>query len=409
MTKTNAHCQNCGTKCEQILNLGEQIICNRFFKSKEQLGKEKKYPLVIVFCPKCSLVQQSIVIPTNKIFDINFNYLSSASRDAVMHFTKLAKTLIKEYNLKKGDYVVAIGSNDGTELKPFKEKGIGVIGVEPAPKPAKMANDMGIYTIVDQFEKANKKIMEESKGKVRILSAFNVMAHTGSIHKFLENVKKILVANPNAVFINQGQYLPDIIEKVSYDTLYHEHSRFYTVTSMQNLFEGHGLHIYDCERISYYGGSIIVYASSDLRQRTKRLEKLLETEKEYTKLKKYKQFSNKVVQRRDELLKLLNKLKGKGKSIVGGGAPMKSSVLLNYCKIDSNTLDILTESNSLKIGTYSPSGIKVADEHTYFKNHNPDYVLILSWNMAENMMKDLRGCGFKGKFIIPLPELRVVD
>ncbi len=402
-------CQNCDAECIEILSLGEQVICNRFFKTLDELQKEKKYPLDIVFCQKCFLVQQAVVLPTSVIFDENFNYLSGASKDATVHFTNLAERLIKEYELSKDDYVVSIGSNDGTELKPFKESGISLIGVEPAPKPAKIANDQGIYTIVDQFENATEEIIATSKGRVKILTAFNVMAHTGTIHQFLDSVKEILESNHDATFINQGQYLPDIIEKVSYDTLYHEHNRFYTVTSMQNLFAKHGIHIYDCERISYYGGSIITYASGKPRLQTERLKAIIAAEEKYSKLSTYQQFSDKVKQRRDELLNLLTEKKRQGKSIVGIGAPMKSSVLLSYCGIDSKFISVLTEVNKLKIGTYSPSGIKVVDEKEYLKQNSPDSALILSWNMSDTIMKQLRGSGYAGEFIVPLPELKVID
>lgn len=401
-------CQNCRTNCVTILNLGNQVICNRFFKSKTDLSKEKKYPLRIVFCPKCALVQQAVVLPTNVIFDKNFNYLSGASSDAVRHFANLAKMLIKQFNLNQNDFVVAIGSNDGTELEPFKERGIRILGIEPAPKPAKIANDNGISTLVGELENSTAEILRETGGKIKLVLAFNVMAHTSTIHSFLESVSLLLRENPNATFINQSQYLPDIIEKVSYDTMYHEHSRFYSLTSMQNLFERHGLHIYDSERIGYYGGSIIAYASYITKPQTQRHKAILRSEARYTKLESYRQFSKKVEKRKTELLKLLNQIKAKGQTVVGGGAPMKSTVLLNYCRIGPDFLNALTESNKLKVGTYSPSGIKVEDEHTYYKKHKPDYVLILSWNLAPTMIKDLRACGFHGKFIIPLPTLKIV-
>lgn len=399
-------CQNCNAKCVPILNLGRQVICNRFLKSKKELDKERKYPLSIVFCPKCSLVQQAILLPTNLIFNKDFNYLSGASKDAVNHFEYMAKRLLKEFNLKKTDFVMDVGSCDGVFLKPLKEKGVGVIGVEPTPKPASIANAQGIHTIVKQFEQVPKAVRLP---KIRLLTAFNVIAHTSTIHPFLEGVETILSKTPDSVFLSQSQYLPDIVEKGSFDTLYHEHNRFYTIKSLQNLFERHNLHIYDAQRIGYYGGSIIVYASIKKKPQTRRLKVIINAEKKYAKLSTYKQFGKEVKAKRKELRKLLLSAKKQGKKIVGIGAPMKSSVLLSYCGITSKIIDVLTEVNALKIGTYSPSGIKVVDEKKYFKHNSPDMAMILSWNMSGTIMKNLKKSGYKGKFLIPLPDPKVIS
>lgn len=401
-------CQNCGNECETIIDLGNQIICNRFVESKELLEKQEKYPLKIVFCPKCYLVQQSVVLPTSLVFDENFNYLSGASKDAISHFTVLGEELIKELNIKPGEYVVAIGSNDGTELLPFKLAGINVIGIEPAPKPAKIANDNGLYTMVGEFENCANELGKTTEGKIRLITAFNVMAHTGSIHKFLENVASLLKKNPGAVFVNQGQYLPDIIEKASFDTMYHEHNRFYTIASMQNLFDRHGMKIYDAKRTEYYGGSIIAYATIKDIPETQRLKSIKEKEEKYKHYDIYKDFAKRALSNKKNLLSLLEKIKSEGATIVGAGAPMKSSVLLSYCGINDKLLDGLTELNHLKIGMYSPTGLKVYNELTYFKDHKIDYVLILSWNMADTIIKSIRNMGYTGKFIVPLPELRVI-
>lgn len=180
-----ANCQNCKSKCIPILDLGNQPICNRFLKSKSEFRKEKRYPLVLVFCPACSLVQLSVSLPTSIIFNKDFNYLSSSSKDVVTHYTSIAEDLTKKFRLRKGDFVVDVGSNDGVSLKPLKEKGISIIGVEPAPKPAEIANEQGILTLVEEFENAVDKVIKISHGKIKVISAFDVIAHTGSIHRFL--------------------------------------------------------------------------------------------------------------------------------------------------------------------------------------------------------------------------------
>ena len=406
-------CQNCGSKCTTVLDLGEQPICNRFLKSKTEFRNEKRYPLGLVFCPECMLVQLPLSLPTEIVFTKDFNYLSGSSKDVVKYFGKISHTFITKFGLNDSDYVVDIGSNDGTFLKPFKEKGIKVIGVDPAKIPAKIANRDGIYTIPLSFEEAHDIVAKKTKGgKIRLFTAFNVIAHTGDINGFLDKVSNLLDINPNAVFVSQSHYLPKLIENCEFDTIYMEHQRFYTVTSMQNLFNSHHLYIYDCEEVPFYGGSILVYASHNPRPQTKRLKVTLRLERRFSHIKTYMHFRKRVEGIRSRLLKLLEKEKANNHKIIGVGAPMKSSTLLNYCQIDRRLVDYLTETNFLKIGTYSPgTHLKIIDEKDFLtsidNNPNTD-ALLLSWNMKSTIVQKLRKAGFKGKFIIPIPKPELI-
>ena len=401
-------CQNCKSECKTILDLGNQYICNRFLKSREAFKREKKYPLVLVFCPSCTLVQLSVSLPTSLVFNKDFGYLSSSSKDVVTHYTNIANNLIEEFNLKKEGYVVDIGSNDGVSLKPLQAQGISVLGVEPVFKIARMAYRQGIETIPAEFEHALQKISMKVKGRLKVVTAFDCLAHTGSPHKFLKNMVQLLKVNPDAIFISQSQYLPYVIERGEWDTIYHEHQRFYTLTSLQNLFTKHELYIYDAMLNDFYGGSFLAYASLKQKPKSKRLMALLTKEKKYTKLKAYEQFAKKAQENSRKLRLLLLDLKSEGKTIIGLGAPMKSSTLLAYSRIDKDILDVLTEVNKLKIGMISPSGIPVVDEKKYFESNKSDYCLILSWNMQKGIIKKLKANGIKSKFIAPLPKLKVL-
>ena len=405
----HSKCQSCGSrKCLTILDLGKQPICNKFLNSRKDFKRERLYPLELVFCQKCKLVQLGYVPPAKEVFGTNFNYLSSSTPDRVAYFGTLAKTLINNLGLKNGDFVLDIGSNDGSFLKQFKQNGIEtVLGVDPAPKPSKIANDSGIDTITGKFEDKTGAILNKTNGRIRLITAFNVMAHTDTIHPFLKNVKKLLARN-DADFISISHYLPCMLDKLEYDTIYHEHARYYSITAMANLLREHGLFIYDAEVIDMYGGSILVYAKNRRTKKTQRILRLLAREKSLNHQKPYREFSKEIEDNREKLRQTLLKMKAEGKHIVGIGAPMKSSTLLNYCGIDDTMLDYITELNTLKIGTYTPgTHIKVVSESNVFKDM-PDACLILSWNVADRIMTSFRKKGYKGVFIMPIPKVKIV-
>ncbi len=404
-------CQSCGyTKLESIVDLGAQPICNRFLNSRSEFRTEKKYPLKLVYCPKCNLVQLSYTLPTSVTFDKNFNYLTGTNPEIIDYFDGLAKVFMKRFRLSGRDYVVDIGSNDGTALVPFKKKGINVLGVDPAPKPARIAQKEGIDTIIDSFENSIQKIMNKTNGRIKLVTAYNVLAHTHDINEFLDGIRRLLESNKDAVFVSQSHYFVNLVDKCEFDTIYHEHARYYTLTSLKAMFATHGLHLYHAEKAKFYGGSILVYAGA--RKPTKaegrNVEKFIRMERKYTGRKSYDRLARSVTKKKDMLRKIIIGMKSEGKHVAGIGAPMKSSTLLNYCRIDSSMLDYLAEVNSLKIGTFSPGmHIPVVDEKRVLKD-KPDAVLILSWNLSDNIIKSLRTKGYRGGFIVPLPFPKVI-
>lgn len=402
-------CQVCGSRsCLQILDLGKQPICNKFISSKTEFGSERLYPLDLVFCRKCKLVQLSYVPPAREVFAKNFNYLSGTDPDRVAYFGELAKHIIHKFDLKADDFVLDIGSNDGSLLKQFKNNGVNaVLGIDPAPKPCKIANSFGVTTINSKFEHGIEPILAKTGNKIKVIMALNVLAHTDTIHTFLNGIKKLLAGN-EATFVSISHYLQDMIENNEYDTIYHEHARYYSLASLSYLFSKYGLYIYDAEKISLYGGSILVYAKNHRIKKTDRLKSLMKKERNLQNIKAYRKFSNTVIKNRAILLKILSNLKRENKTIVGIGAPMKSSTLLNYCKIDNKTLKYVTELNQLKIGTYTPgTHIKVVEESSIFKD-KPDACLILSWNASSRIIRTFKSRGYRGIFIIPIPKVKIV-
>ena len=406
-----------GYKCEsclldtgiKFLDLGNQPICNKFLNSLEEVKKERKYPLEVMFCTNCKLVQLISLPPAEEVFGSDFNYLSGATLERKKYFNEVAIDIITKFELHASDFVLDIGSNDGTLLLPFKEHGIGVLGVDPAPKACEVANSLGIKTINSRFEDGIDRILIETKDKLKIITAFNVIAHTGTIHNFLLGIEKLLAHNKNATFIVVVPYLPRLIENCEYDTIYHEHARYYTITSMQNLFRMHNLFIYDAKETALYGGSIIVYAKAYNTEQSTNLKQLIKNEEKFNDIKIYEAFRENVFNNSKKLHNLIETMKNDGKKIVGVGAPMKSSTLLNYCKINDQLLEYITEVNPLKINTYTPgTHIKVISEDAIFKKM-PDAILILSWDVANRIIRTFKDKGYKGIFIIPIPSVKIIN
>jgi SAM-dependent methyltransferase len=387
------------------LDLGLQPICNAFLTAKKLSLPEEKYPLKLVLCKECRLVQLQEKIPAQTVFGPDYNYLYGSSTSLLSYFRNFAQTAVKRFKLA-GSNICDIGSNDGSLLRFFKQNGCTVVGVEPTPLPANQANSNGITTVQAYFTNQIAKSLVTNFGHMRFVTAMNVIAHTNEIQSFIAGVRQLL--EPEGVFVSQSHYLPLLMERSEYDTIYHEHLRYYTLRTIRKLFARCGFHVFDAETNDVYGGSIVVYASRTNRKPSQSIAKLLKDESAFQRLEAYEKFGKNAEENAKQLSTLLNKLKNRGKKIVGIGAPMKSSTLLNYCGLGPDLIDYLTEVNTLKIGTFSPGvHIPVVAENRMFENP-PDYALVLSWNMADDIMGKLRGRGYAGKFIIPVPKPRVV-
>lgn len=405
-------CQACKTQgLVEIIDLQDQPICNKFLDTESQLGTEKEYPLQLAYCPDCYLVQLTEVPPLENVFDENFNYLSGSTPDHVQHFEWLSQHVVEDYGINKGNYVVDIGSNDGTFLRSFDKLGYNPLGVEPADKPANIANKAGIQTLNNRFENVISEVLELSGENIGAVMAMNVLAHTDDIHGFLAGVSDLLSASEDAIFVSQSHYLPELIDGCEYDTIYHEHARYFTLSSMQNLFEQYDIEIFDVERSDFYGGSIIVYGAHTKSNRATSVtvKEMLDEETKYRQDTTYREFAAQVEENRAELQEMVHDLHDDGKQIVGVGAPMKSSTLLNYCGFDNEILEYITEVNELKIGTYTPgTHIPVVEERRLLED-DPDVALILSWNVADRIISKLREDGYTGSFIVPIPEPTLIE
>lgn len=389
--------------------MGHQTPVHAHLTAEELNNPEVSYPLNLQMCEECGLLQLDHIVDPNILFSPEYPYFTGMTNMLVQNFKALAEILVNKQHLNKGDLVVDIGSNDGTLLQGFKDKGIRVVGVEPTGV-AEVANQRGIHTIRDFFtDKVVNRILE-SHGHAKIVTATNVFAHINDVHSLANNIKTLL--DQNGIFVSESQYLLDMVEKSALDTVYHEHLRYYSLRPLIQLFNQIGMSVIDAERIRAAGGSIRVYAVKGKRPMSERALEILESEKEaglYSK-ETYKNWAGNLLQIRYRLQKLLLDFRLQGARIAGIGAPGRSNTLLQFMQLDSRIIEYACEKKgSPKIGLFTPgTHIPIVDEEILLREQ-PEYGLMLSWHIGEELMKKLRQLGFKGKFVMPLPEPQVID
>ena len=404
-------CQACGCReLEPVLDLGYQPLCNEFRSSQEVVLSQTIYPLCLVHCPQCSLVQLNCVIPTSEVFGDQYTYLTGSSKSLIDYYGALAPRLADRFNLTEDDVIVDIGSNDGTFLKAFKALGFSVLGVEGAQVAAQIAVDDGIPTVRQFFGKGISKAIREQlpPGKrIGIISAMSVIAHTDNIGEFLPELTALM--DQETVFISQSHWLLELIRNLEFDTIYHEHLRYFTLHSLINLYERHGLGLFDAEITEFYGGSILGYASLGSKDQTPELSALLSEEDQVDVVQSLKDMKRLILGNKAKLINLLADLKSDGSTVVGIGAPMKASTLLNFYGITPDFMDYIVEVNQFKVGTMVPGvRIPVVHERVLFEEQ-PPYAVLLSWNMSKHIIPKLREMGYSGKFILPVPQVEVIE
>ena len=411
MSGQEAVCQVCGAGgMEKLLDLGNQPLCNEFLPAEDAPRPQTYYPLCICFCHQCSLAQLDYVIPTEFSFGDQYTYLTGSSQTLIKYYSQLASRLIEKFGLIPGDTIIEIGSNDGTFLKAFQSLGMEVLGIEGTPKAVEIAVADGIPLIPQFFGRGLTDTVKQKLNpgsKIRLILAMNVLAHTDNINEFLAEISTLI--EPDVIFVSQSHWLAALVRKYEFDTIYHEHLRYYTLTSLMFLFQRHGLHIEDAEITDFYGGSILVYAKNSTSGTSEGIKSILAEESEVNILDSLRNMKRELLNNRVRLLNLLVELRNQGKRVVGIGAPMKASTLLNFYGITPDLLGYIGEVNQLKVGTVVPGvRIPVVHEDVLFEDQ-PEYALLLSWNMADFLIPKLRSNGFQGKFILPVPQVEVID
>lgn len=396
-------CRCCGNKhLERVVSLGASPLANNLTDSAD--AESETYPLEMNYCPKCHNCQLSVVVPPEKMFD-NYLYVSSTAATFRKHFEDVADKYISELGLNSNTLVVDIGSNDGIALKPLMEKGIKVLGVEPAKNIAKLANKNNIKTLNNYFDMKTAKKIVKNYGKAKLVTASNVFAHSDKLAEIANGAFEIL--ETDGTFIVEVQYLVDTIKDMTFDNIYHEHTNYWSVTSINNFFNNLNLSVVKVEHINTHGGSIRVYVKNLGNAIDASVDQFLNDEIDFglTGLETYKDFGSRVEKVKKNVRENISKLKSKYDVICGYGSPAKATTSLNYYGITSNELDYTVDDNPLKTGKYIPCVNIPIKSKEYFLNNIPKAVVVLAWNFFGYIKANNQDLVDKGVVFINIKEL----
>ncbi len=402
-------CQSCAHgKLEPILFLGYLPPVNQMRVVGETPCEQPSYPAQLLYCPNCELLQLGLSVDPAILFPPDYPYTSGSTRILKENFAGLYAEAKEFLALKAEDLVVDIGSNDGTLLSNFHDGGHRVLGIEPTDV-GQIAREREIETVTTYFRPEVAVRLRNEHGPARLVTAANVFAHMEDIHAVLDGIVSLL--DEDGVFISESHYAIGLLDTLQYDTIYHEHLRYYSLTSLRNLLEGHGLDVIHARHIPTHGGSIRVYAAKKGRRDIQpSVQEILSNEPTGDDMRRRLElFRKEVVLSKMRLHAMLRGIKEEGGRVCGISAPSRASTLVHYVGLDDGILDYVLEiQSSLKIGKYLPGTlIPVIEESRLFEDQ-PEYALILSWHIADELAPKLRENGYKGKFIIPLPQPRIL-
>lgn len=404
-------CRVCGGSNPNLfLSLGPAPLANAFLESPAEFGQEASFPLDVYFCPDCTCVQLLDVVDPVVLFR-HYNYVTGTSDTIAAHNVEYARSLVERLQLHSSDLVVEIASNDGSLLKCFQPYGVRLLGVEPATNIAEMARAAGIETVNQFFNSECAHDLVSAYGNARAIIGNNVLAHVDEPKDFLLGCKQMLAGD--GLISIEVPYLRDLIDHLEYDTIYHEHLSYFSVTTLMRLCELVGLVLVGIDRVAVHGGSLRMLAGhrETFGAHSNQAQSMAADErtKDLDKLERYERFAGQVADHRRRLCELLHSLKEEHATVAGYGAPAKGNTLLNYCGIGTDLLQYTVDKSSLKVGRYTPGmHIPVLPVST-LSERQPDYVLLLAWNFADEIVRQQKTyLNRGGRFLIPLPEPRVI-
>lgn len=403
------NCRVCNSPLVEFFSLGEMPLVNSFLKNEKEFLDEPKYDLSVGFCPQCYLVQLINTVSPEQLFK-NYIYFSSVSQSFLEHCKQTADYLSKRFNLGPESLVLEIASNDGAQLQYFQKLGIQVLGVDPAENITKIANEREIKTIPEFFNyNFAKELKEKQNIQADLVFGANVLAHVPAIVDFVKGVKEILKTSGTAIF--EFPYIKGLMEN-KFDIIYHEHVFYYSLIALINLFKLVDLEIYDVEMTPMQGGSLRIFVSYQnnfpISQNVKSLVNQ-EIKEGFNKFETYQKIKENVINLKNDLINLLKNLKTKEKKVVAYGAPAKGNILLNYFGINNNYLDFIVDKSKEKQGLYTPGTHLLVYPPEKILQEKPDYLLILAWNIADEIMEQLKEYHNNGgKFIIPIPRVKII-
>ena len=405
-------CQITGSKnLFEAIDLGHQPPCDALLTSKTINEPEVYYPLRLMICPDSGLAQLDYVVEGSIIYPKDYPYRSGISAPLRDYQRAFADDIVKKFNIHPKSLCVDIGSNDGTLLTGFKRNNMRTLGVEPTNMAEFARKENNIETIQSFFTEALAKDIVKESGRAKVITMTNVFAHMATLGEVMRGLVRLL--DKDGIFITESQYLLDVLESNQFEGIYHEHVRTYSLKSLVKLFPYYGMEVFDVQRASRYGGNIRAYvARKGVYPISLRVGELLKLEerKGLFEPKTWAKFRERVLKNRDRFIELAYKAKNKGQRFVADSCPGRGAVLINYYGIDKTLMPYIAQlPGSEKVGKYLPgTHIPIVSNEIILKER-PDYVVVLAWHYGDYIIKNWRAKGLKSKFVLPLPEFKVIE
>jgi SAM-dependent methyltransferase len=394
---------------QNFLDLGHTALANKFLTREELARPEAKYPLRVGFCHACGHVQLTEMVPPSAMFT-HYLYVSSASDTLKAHFDALSRTLVDRLGLGPEDLVVDIGCNDTSLLTCFRRRGVRTLGVDPAENLAEFARASGIERYQGFFGPDTAPTIVANWGRASLITATNTFPHLPDLRGFMSGIETVLA--PGGAFVIEAHYLVDLLDQVAFDTVYHEHVSYWALGTMTRLFALHGMEVVHAERLPLHHGQLRVtvqrQGEGEVRPSVREIL-AMERERGIHRFETYRAFAARTHRIKNDLRRKLAELKAQGKRIAGYGAPAKGSTLLEFLEIGPETLDFIADRSPLKQGRYTPGSHIPIVPPEWLLSEGPDYVLLFAWNFVDEILVQQSAYRAQGgRFVIPLPEVRIV-
>ena len=403
-------CRGCGAaRLVTVLDLGEMPLANALVRAEEEFARERRWPLSLCLCTGCGLVQTPDVVDREILFG-GYPYLTGVSHEMVEHFHGYARRVVERLGLAPDDLVVEIGSNDGTLLEFFRREGVRTLGVEPAEEAGERAPRRGIETIRRFFDAS----AADAIAGARVVVANNVLAHVDEPIGFLEGCRRVVEGAPGGgAVVVEVPWLGDLVERLAYDTIYHEHLCHFSVGALLRIFSEAGLVLDHVDHVPVHGGSLRLWAAPRRGTGTHGAAAIEWAERERAaglwEPARLSRFASDVQRAREELVRLLRSLRDKGARIAACGAPAKGSVLLNACRIGTDLVEYAVDRNPLKVGSWMPGMHVPILPVSALRERRPDYALLLAWNLLDEMRTEHRAwLETGGRFVLPIPRPEIL-